>query len=63
MSGRARTTSFADGGKQGQNSAFGGMKTISKCTHHWHFQCWCHCHNNQNHPMSDMSQNSHNSSV
>jgi glycogen synthase kinase 3 beta len=29
MSGRPRTTSFADGGKQG-SSGFGGMKTISK---------------------------------
>lgn len=30
MSGRPRTTSFAEGGKSGQNAAFGGMRTISK---------------------------------
>lgn len=30
MSGRPRTTSFADGGKQSQSAQFGGMKTISK---------------------------------
>ena len=30
MSGRPRTTSFADGGKAGNSAPFGGMKTISK---------------------------------
>ncbi|GFR60047.1 glycogen synthase kinase-3 [Elysia marginata] len=30
MSGRPRTTSFAEGGKSGQNAPFGGMRTISK---------------------------------
>jgi len=30
MSGRPRTTSFADGNKQGSSAAFGGMKTVSK---------------------------------
>lgn len=30
MSGRPRTTSFAEGGKPGQNTPFGGMRTISK---------------------------------
>ncbi|XP_076438546.1 glycogen synthase kinase-3 beta-like [Babylonia areolata] len=30
MSGRPRTTSFAEGGKPGQNAPFGGMRTISK---------------------------------
>ena len=30
MSGRPRTVSIADGGKQGQNTQFGGMKTVSK---------------------------------
>lgn len=30
MSGRPRTTSIADGGKQGQSGTLGGMKTISK---------------------------------
>lgn len=30
MSGRPRTTSFAEGGKPGQNAPFGGMRTISE---------------------------------
>jgi len=30
MSGRPRTTSFAEGGKAGQNAPFGGMRTVSK---------------------------------
>ncbi|XP_070202653.1 glycogen synthase kinase-3 beta-like isoform X3 [Littorina saxatilis] len=30
MSGRPRTTSFAEGAKSGSNQAFGGMRTISK---------------------------------
>ncbi|XP_041372510.1 glycogen synthase kinase-3 beta-like isoform X2 [Gigantopelta aegis] len=30
MSGRPRTTSFAEGGKAGQSASFGGMKTVSK---------------------------------
>ncbi|KAK3609608.1 hypothetical protein CHS0354_038608 [Potamilus streckersoni] len=30
MSGRARTTSFAEGGKGGQTAPFGGMRTVSK---------------------------------
>ncbi|BFZ13840.1 hypothetical protein BsWGS_16878 [Bradybaena similaris] len=30
MSGRPRTTSFAEGGKSNQNTQFGGMRTISK---------------------------------
>ncbi|KAH9504269.1 hypothetical protein Btru_064492 [Bulinus truncatus] len=30
MSGRPRTTSFAEGGKSGQNATFGGMRTTSK---------------------------------
>jgi len=31
MSGRPRTTSFADGAKPGGSANFPGMKTISKC--------------------------------
>jgi hypothetical protein len=30
MSGRPRTTSFAEGGKAGSQPSFGGMKTISE---------------------------------
>ena len=56
MSGRPRTTSFAEGGKAGGSAPFGGMKTISTylscdqfATNIWvnrrklgnHVICWC----------------------
>ena len=35
MSGRPRTTSFADGAKQSSSSSYGGMKTISEYSEFW----------------------------